>query len=129
MRKPVYSPGDILELRLDQCDDMAERAMIYASFLEHAEAKIDKLERELEQQRFNNKHNLSIDQKISDQVAELEKENKKYREALGFIENWNEVDIAPEELDCNECKYFDWCGKNIDESHCCSLVARQALNK
>jgi len=75
MRKPVYSPGDILELRLDQCDDMAERAMVYASFLEHAEAKIDKLERD----------------------------NKVLKEALEFYaepENWDE-ELMEGEF-CNE---------------------------
>jgi len=36
--------------------------------------KIKELEKELEQQRFNNKHNLSIDQTVADKIKELEKE-------------------------------------------------------
>ena len=35
--------------------------------------KIKELEKELEQQRFNNKHNLSIDQTVADKIEELEK--------------------------------------------------------
>lgn len=38
--------------------------------------KNKKLERELDQQRFNNKHNLSIDQKIADKILSLEQENQ-----------------------------------------------------
>jgi hypothetical protein len=38
---------------------------------------IEKLERELDQQRFNNKHNLSIDQKVADQMKHLEEESAK----------------------------------------------------
>lgn len=38
--------------------------------------KIKNLERELDQQRFNNKHNLSIDQKISDEIFKLKEENQ-----------------------------------------------------
>lgn len=38
---------------------------------------IKRLERELDQQRFNNKHNLSIDQKIADKIADLELTQKK----------------------------------------------------
>lgn len=37
---------------------------------------MEKLERELYQQRFNNKHNLSIDQKISDEIERLRNVNK-----------------------------------------------------
>lgn len=36
--------------------------------------KIKELEKELEQQRFNNKHNLSIDQTVADKIEQLEKE-------------------------------------------------------
>lgn len=37
---------------------------------------IEKLKRELHQQRFNNKHNLSIDQKVSDEIERLRNVNK-----------------------------------------------------
>ena len=41
--------------------------------------KIEQLEKDLEQQRFNNKHNLSIDQKVSDEIARLKSENAKLK--------------------------------------------------
>jgi len=44
--------------------------------LEMNEARINKLEAELKQQRFNNKNNLSIDQKLADRVRELESKNE-----------------------------------------------------
>jgi len=82
----------------------------------------------LHQQRFNNHHNLSVDQKVSDQVAELEKESKKYREALEFYadkDNWRHLGVKRgnrfiriddmEMIDCSG----KWGGKR----------ARQALNK
>jgi hypothetical protein len=56
------------------------------------ETKVDELERELEQQRFNNKHNLSIDQGVADRMAMLESQNKIMKEALEFyaaIKNWH----------------------------------------
>mgnify|MGYP003395789846 CR=1 FL=1 len=46
---------------------------------EDLESTIEKLEAELSQQRFNNKHNLSIDQIIADKITELEKENERLR--------------------------------------------------
>lgn len=55
----------------------------------------EKLKREPHQQRFNNKHNLSIDQKISDEIIRLNEENKKLRACIEFyakIENWYDVE-------------------------------------
>jgi len=70
----------------------------------------EKYERELHQQRFNNEHNLSIDQKVADRIPELEMqiktqgqnlthytneqlkleaENARMREALKEISNMN----------------------------------------
>lgn len=40
---------------------------------EELQRKLDETERELHQQRFNNKHNLSIDQKVSNEIEELQK--------------------------------------------------------
>lgn len=40
------------------------------------DAEIDQLKKELHQQRFNNAHNLSIDQKVSDEIANLKLENE-----------------------------------------------------
>jgi hypothetical protein len=48
--------------------------------------KAQELEKELEQQRFNNKHNLSIDQKVSDEIQTLKAEsNKKMRSLTEWL--------------------------------------------
>jgi len=59
----------------------------------HQQLKIDKLEKEnkelkaeLEQQRFNNKHNLSIDQKVADRIKELEKSNETLNKRCADLE-------------------------------------------
>jgi hypothetical protein len=44
-----------------------------------AEAKVKKLERELWQQKFNNEHNLSIDQQVADELKRLREENENLR--------------------------------------------------
>lgn len=38
---------------------------------------VDSLERQLDQQKFNNKHNLSIDQQIADKIKEQARKIKK----------------------------------------------------
>jgi len=45
---------------------------------------IDELTRNLEQQKFNNKHNLSIDQQVADKIEKLESQNKIMSDALEF---------------------------------------------
>jgi len=51
--------------------------------------EIDFLKRELHQQRFNNKHNLSIDQKIADEMESLRK--LKYDLRIGKIHKREEL--------------------------------------
>lgn len=73
--KPFYKGNgnhNILQLE-SLCND-------FKSFTEAQQLKIQELETKLEQQSFNNKHNLSIDQKVSDKIEELKKElvNKTY---------------------------------------------------
>lgn len=46
---------------------------------------INKLHRELEQQRFNNEHNLSIDQKIADEIKNLKQENKELKLEISLL--------------------------------------------
>jgi len=41
-----------------------------------------KLKAELKQQKFNNKHNLSIDQEVADRIKFLEERNKELRRLL-----------------------------------------------
>lgn len=45
--------------------------------IERTDSRIIGLKKELEQQRFNNKYNLSIDQKVSNEIAQLEQENRR----------------------------------------------------
>lgn len=45
-------------------------------------AEIERLEKELHQQRFNNVNNLSIDQTIADKISDLELDNRKLRAEL-----------------------------------------------
>ena len=52
--------------------------------IEHLEQEVAKLTKELEQQKFNNKHNLSIDQQVSDKIDRLRKENEKLKDLLKF---------------------------------------------
>jgi hypothetical protein len=55
-----------------------------------------RLEEELHQQRFNNKHNLSIDQKVSDKIAELEQELATTKEALNIaVTSLTEIEDLP----------------------------------
>jgi hypothetical protein len=54
------------------------------------QSKIDELEKELHQQRFNNKHNLSIDQKIADKIESQRKEIDELVNSFGKIENYLE---------------------------------------
>lgn len=50
------------------------------------------LEKELDQQKFNNKHNLSIDQKIADKIEELEEERDMWKNsAEGHCEHLNRI--------------------------------------
>jgi len=44
------------------------------------------LKAELEQQRFNNKHNLSIDQIVADRIKELEKSNETLNKRCAVLE-------------------------------------------
>jgi hypothetical protein len=45
--------------------------LVYLTARENAQVEIESLKKELHQQRFNNKHNLSIDQKVSDEIESL----------------------------------------------------------
>lgn len=73
--------------------------------------EVQKLTRELEQQRFNNKHNLSIDQKISDEMVELSK--LKYDLRIGKVHKREElirvIDDKPYILDKDSKKGIVWC--------------------
>lgn len=46
---------------------------------------LDKLERQLHQQKFNNKHNLSIDQQVSDRIEQLEVEVLDYKKKIATL--------------------------------------------
>ena len=48
--------------------------------------EIVQLERELEQQRFNNKHNMSIDQIIADEMTDLKVTNKNQQKQIALLE-------------------------------------------
>ena len=45
----------------------------------NAAIRIKHLKAELEQQKFNNKHNLSIDQEVSDEIVRLKAEVEKWK--------------------------------------------------
>ncbi len=47
--------------------------------------KIAELEKELHQQRFNNEHNLSIDQIVADKITQLEHEISVQKNTLEFV--------------------------------------------
>lgn len=60
------------------------------------QGKISQLEKELDQQRFNNKNNLSIDQKISDKIVKLEQRLKDAEEVIKDFKNYGtRHDINP----------------------------------
>ena len=65
--------------------------------LDRQQKKIEELEKELHQQRFNNKHNLSIDQTVADKIKELEAREKKLIECLELA--------AHTGVDCGYGKY------------------------
>lgn len=54
----------------------------YKEELALAHQVIEKMKSELHQQCFNNEHNLSIDQKVADEIKKLEEENEELREDL-----------------------------------------------
>lgn len=61
------------------------------------EKEIESLKRELEQQRFNNKHNLSIDQKVADKIESLKEMIREARELdaeVAHIINANYLRLA-----------------------------------
>jgi len=55
-----------------------------SELIQDCREEITKLEAELAQQRFNNEHNLSIDQKVSDEMVKLKAENEMMREYLSL---------------------------------------------
>jgi uncharacterized protein Usg len=57
----------------DKCPDFKP---VLIEFIDEVES----LKNDLWQQRFNNKHNLSIDQKISDEIMRLKAENEELKE-------------------------------------------------
>lgn len=61
---------------------------------------------ELEQQRFNNQHNLSIDQKVSDEIARLKAELEQARELLRLarieMDSWRNLS------ECDTDSIFEW---------------------
>jgi hypothetical protein len=61
---------------------MQELDRKYTEDIIYLDNKIKRLEAELHQQKFNNKHNLSIDQQIADKILSLEQENQILREEL-----------------------------------------------
>ena len=50
--------------------------------------EIEKLKKELHQQKFNNKHNLSIDQSVSDKIKDLEGKREKLEFHLDAFGGW-----------------------------------------
>lgn len=56
--------------------------------------EIESLKVELEQQKFNNKHNLSIDQQISDELLRLREDNSKLRDSLIRMQQITPLDYA-----------------------------------
>jgi hypothetical protein len=61
---------DILSLK-KELEDTKLREEYNATVAKEVMADCNRLERELEQQRFNNKHNLSIDQTIANKIQKL----------------------------------------------------------
>ena len=48
--------------------------------------EIAELKKELDQQKFNNKHNLSIDQSVSDKIKELKHELEEARATIEWLQ-------------------------------------------
>lgn len=71
--------------------------------------RIKELERELNQQRFNNEHNLSIDQKVSDRIKELEDKNLRLQASIDGLDG--EVCTLIDERD----EWEDMAGRLADE--------------
>lgn len=68
------------------------------------DARIAELGHELNQQRFNNQHNLSIDQKVSDRIMELEQVIAEMAGALGF---YSDTDMYKAGSDVTHSLGFD----------------------
>lgn len=77
------------------------------------ELRNKELQRELYQQRFNNKHNLSIDQKISDEIAELQ---EKLDSAVKYLIVSLDKNVSPEKYYDNEMRMNNWLKQNTNTS-------------
>lgn len=76
----------------DTTTENDDRTYINIEAFEKMAVQVAELNKELEQQRFNNKHNLSIDGAISDKITELEERLKEAVEVIGFYASkirWN----------------------------------------
>jgi len=72
MRKPISEYiEEVQRLIPDMSDHSHKRAMQKVGYYQQKE--INKLKRELDQQKFNNKHNLSIDQSIADEMVRIKR--------------------------------------------------------
>lgn len=64
-------------MQVEEIQKLEKEVLEVYNWLQIAHEERDKLKAELSQQRFNNKHNLSIDQKVTDEMERLRAENKK----------------------------------------------------
>lgn len=99
----------LIRMKEDACRQLAislDSEMKKEAQLKERDEKIAQLENELHQQRFNNEHNLSIDQKIADKIKELDEKIKSLMSdletclnALKFVLNWDCTDIKQRHFD------------------------------
>lgn len=62
--------------------ELEEEKQIYIKLVDYDTKALENLREELYQQRFNNKNNLSIDQKISDEIFRLRDENRRLNDQI-----------------------------------------------
>lgn len=100
---------------LKKADEFTKRQGIVSAewclILDGIEQELSSLRKELAQQRFNNEHNLSIDQKVADRITELEQVIVEMAEALN---KYLAIDIGHYE----DCIYY---GSDDDECNCGTL--------
>lgn len=94
---------------------ISDHVKFMQSIESHNDKIIKNLQEELRQQRFNNEHNLSIDQKVSDEIAKLKEQVKVLKEACEDIVHGG----CPVE---NGCVSYEQCNCDLNK-------AEEALKK
>lgn len=96
------------------CADAGSFVVGFIAGCDHVEKikdiEIESLKRELKQQRFNNEHNLSIDQKIADKIQKQAEVIERLKDALWFYaatSSWGGDNRLGSDIDESDCDYIE----------------------